>query len=161
MKPITAWLLGSALAFPMLAPTLTYAAETAPCDNPIFYAQTATHKKEVEICLANPSVVYRFGKTGVLDKEMAITVPTSKTSYAYQSNQVIRIQMFTVRNNDTYYQVSAGENDEGEPFAVLDVYSGHPDTGKHLAGIKLDPETVVNNIGHALADEGIPQSESL
>ncbi|WP_329618600.1 hypothetical protein [Plesiomonas shigelloides] len=161
MKQMTAWLLGSALAFPMLVPALTFAAETAPCDNPIFYAQTATHKKEVEICLANPSVVYRFGKTGVLDKEMAITVPTSRTSYAYQNNQVISIQEFTVRNGNTSYQVSVGTNDDNNSVASLYVYKGTPDTGKLLTEIKLDPDTMVNNIGHALADEGIAESDSL
>ena len=131
------------------------------CGKPVFYAQTVNHKKEVEICIITPSVSYSFGKTGAEHKEMDITVPAHTTTYAYQSNQVISLQEFTVRNGDTSYQVSAGTNDEGNPFASLDVYQGAPETGKHLAEIRLDPDTVVNNISHALAQEGVAQSDSL
>ena len=52
-------------------------------------------------------------------------------------------------------------NEEGQPFSPLDVYKGSVETGKHLVEIKLDPKTVVNNIGYQLADEGIPESNSL
>ncbi|HHA1574283.1 hypothetical protein ACR9GP_09275 [Enterobacter ludwigii] len=131
------------------------------CGKPVFYAQTASHKKEVEICIITPSVSYSFGKTGEIHKEMNISVPATATSYAYQSNQVISLQEFTVRNGDISYLVSAGTNDEGKPFASLDVYQGTPDAGKHLAEIRLDPDTVVNNISHALAQEGVAQSDSL
>jgi hypothetical protein len=82
-------------------------------------------------------------------------------TYAYQSNQVISLQEFTVRNGDTSYQVSAGTNDEGKPFASLDVYQGTPEAGKHLAEIRLAPDTVVNNISHALAEEGVVESDRL
>lgn len=131
------------------------------CGKPVFYAQTANHKKEVEICIVTPSVSYSFGKTGAENKEMELIVPASKTAYAYQSNQVISIQEFTVRNGDTTYLVSAGSDDEGKPFASLDVYRGSPQTGKHLAEIVLDPDTVVSNISHALSQEGIAESDSL
>lgn len=131
------------------------------CGKPVFYAQTANHKKEVEICIISPSVSYSFGKTGAEHKEMDITVPANTTTYAYQSNQVISLQEFTVRNGDTSYQVSAGTNDEGKPFASLDVYQGTPETGKHLAEIRLDPNTVVNNISHSLAQEDVAESDSL
>ncbi|MGA4650096.1 hypothetical protein ACK6WK_22280 [Citrobacter portucalensis] len=126
------------------------------CGKPVFYAQTANHKKEVEICIITPSVSYSFGRTGAEHKEMDITVPAHTTTYAYQSNQVISLQEFTIRNGDTSYQVSAGTNDEGRPFASLDVYQGTPE-----AGIRLDPDTVVNNISHALAQEGVAESDSL
>ncbi|EIT7187616.1 hypothetical protein MZT64_003363 [Serratia marcescens] len=92
---------------------------------------------------------------------MDITVPAHTTTYAYQSNQVISLQEFTIRNGDTSYQISAGTNDEGRPFASLDVYQGTPEAGKHLAEIRLDPDTVVNNISHALAQEGVVESDSL
>lgn len=59
------------------------------CGKPVFYAQTSSHKKEVEICIITPSVSYSFGKTGEVHKEMNISVPATATSYAYQSNQVI------------------------------------------------------------------------
>ncbi|WP_240660452.1 MULTISPECIES: hypothetical protein [Serratia] len=131
------------------------------CGKPVFYAQTVNHKKEVEICIITPSVSYSFGRTGAEHKEMDITVPAHTTTYAYQSNQVISLQEFTVRNGDVSYQVSAGTNDEGKPFASLDVYKGTPDTGKHLAEIRLDPDTVVNNISHSLEQEGVAQSDSL
>lgn len=131
------------------------------CGKPVFYAQTPNHKKEVEICIITPSVSYSFGRIGTEPKEMNITVPTTATTYAYQSNQVISLQEFTVRNGDISYLVSAGTNDEGKPFASLDVYQKTPDAGKHLAEIRLDPETVVNNISHALAQEGVAQSDSL
>ena len=131
------------------------------CGKPVFYAQTVNHKKEVEICIITPSVSYSFGKTGEIHKEMNISVPATATSYAYQSNQVISLQEFTVRNGDISYLVSAGTNDEGKPFASLNVYQGTPDAGKHLAEIRLDPDTVVNNISHALAQEGVAQSDSL
>lgn len=131
------------------------------CAKPVFYAQTMNHKKEVEICIATPSVSYSFGKTGAKNKEMNITVPAGSTNYAYQSNQVISIQDFTVRNGDTSYQVSAGSDDSGEPFASLYVYKGIPETGKLLAEIRLDPVTVENNISHALSDEGIPEADNL
>lgn len=131
------------------------------CGKPVFYAQTVHHKKEVEICIITPSVSYSFGKTGAEHKEMDITVPTHATTYAYQSNQVISLQEFTVRNGDTTYQVSTGTNDEGRPFASLDVYKGMPETGKRLAEIQLDPDTVVNNISHALAVEGVAESDNL
>lgn len=131
------------------------------CGKPVFYAQTANHKKEVEICIITPSVSYSFGKTGAEHKEMDISVPANTTTYAYQNNQVIRLQEFTVRNGDTSYQISAGTNDEGKPFASLDVYQGTPELGKHLAEIRLDPDTVVNNISHALAQEGVAESDSL
>lgn len=131
------------------------------CAKPVFYAQTMNHKKEVDICIITPSVSYSFGKTGAKSKEMNITVPAASTSYAYTSNQVISIQNFTVRNGDTSYQVSAGSDDSGEPFASLYVYKGIPETGKLLAEIRLDPVTVENNISHALADEGIPEADSL
>lgn len=131
------------------------------CGKPVFYAQTANHKKEVEICIITPSVSYSFGKKGAEHKEMDITVPANTTTYAYQSNQVISLQEFTVRNSNTSYQVSAGTNDEGRPFASLGVYKGIPEAGKHLAEIPLDPDTVVNNISHALEQEGVAQSDSL
>jgi hypothetical protein len=131
------------------------------CGKPVFYAQTANHKNEVEICIITPSVSYSFGKTGVADKEMDITIPTHNTSYAYQSNQVISIQTFTVRNGNTTYLIAAGTNDEGQPFASLEVYKGTPESGKRLAEIKLDPNTVVNNISHALAEEGVAESDTL
>lgn len=131
------------------------------CGKPVFYAQTANHKKEVEICIITPSVSYSFGKTGVADKEMDITIPTHNASYAYQSNQVISIQTFTVHNGNTTYLIAAGTNDEGQPFASLEVYKGTPENGKRLAEIKLDPDTVVNNISHGLAEDGIPESDSL
>ncbi|BEO06760.1 hypothetical protein ACQF0C_001815 [Serratia marcescens] len=131
------------------------------CGKPVFYAQTANHKKEVEICIITPSVSYSFGRTGAEHKEMDITVPAHATTYAYQSNQVISLQEFTVRNGDTSYQVSAGTNDEGRPFSSLDVYQGTPETGKRLAEIQLDPDTVVNNISHALAQEGVAESDNL
>ncbi|HDG7802607.1 TPA: hypothetical protein R4Z75_003206 [Citrobacter freundii] len=92
---------------------------------------------------------------------MNLTVPAGSTTYAYQNNQVISIQDFTVRNGDTSYQVSAGSNDSGEPFASLYVYKGTPETGKLLAEIKLDPDTVANNISHSLAEEGVIQADSL
>ncbi|EHU5543391.1 hypothetical protein AAH559_005279 [Salmonella enterica] len=92
---------------------------------------------------------------------MNITVPAQTAGYAYQSNQVISLQEFTVRNGDTTYQVSAGSDDDGKPFAAIDVYRGTPDTGKHLATITLDPDTVVNDISHGLQDEGIPQQDDL
>ena len=131
------------------------------CGKPVFYAQTANHKKEVEICVITPSVSYSFGKTGAEHKEMNITVPAHATTYAYQNNQVISLQEFTVRNGDTSYQVSAGTSDEGRPFASLDVYQGTPETGKRLAEIQLDPNTVVNNISHSLAQEGVAESDNL
>ncbi|MFK3914089.1 hypothetical protein ACI2JI_18665 [Enterobacter cancerogenus] len=131
------------------------------CGKPVFYAQTANHKKEVEICIITPSVSYSFGRTSAEHKEMDITVPANTTTYAYQSNQLISLQEFTVRNGNTSYQVSAGTNDEGIPFASLDVYKGTPGTGKHLAEIRLDPGTVVNNISHALEQEGVAESDSL
>lgn len=131
------------------------------CGKPVFYAQTANHKKEVEICIITPSVSYSFGKTGAEHKEMNITVPANTTTYAYQSNQVISLQEFTVRNGNTSYQVSAGTNDEGRPFAYLDVYQETPEAGKHLAEIRLAPDTVVNNISHALEQEGVAESDSL
>ncbi|BEO60047.1 hypothetical protein SMQE30_04700 [Serratia marcescens] len=131
------------------------------CGKPVFYAQTVNHKKEVEICIIPPSVSYSFGRIGAEHKEMDITVPAHTTTYAYQSNQVISLQAFTARNGDVSYQVSAGTNDEGKSFASLDVYKGTPDTGKHLAEIRLDPDTVVNNISHSLEQEGVAQSDSL
>lgn len=131
------------------------------CVKPVFYAQTVNHKKEVEICIVTPSVSYSFGKVDTKSKEMNLTVPAGSTTYAYQNNQVISIQDFTVRNGDTHYQVSAGSNDSGEPFASLYVYKGTPETGKLLAEIKLDPDTVANNISHSLAEEGVIQADSL
>lgn len=131
------------------------------CAKPVFYAQTLNHKKEVEICIVTPSVSYSFGKTGAEHKEMNITVPAQMTRYAYQSNQVISLQEFSIRNGDTTYEVSAGSDDDGKPFAALDVYRGSPDTGKHLATIGLDPDTAVNNISHALQSEGIAEQDSL
>lgn len=131
------------------------------CSKPVFYAQTTNHKKEVEICIVTPSVSYSFGKAGAKSKEMDITVPAQATNYAYQSNHVINIQDFTVRNGNTTYQVSAGSNDLGEPFASLYVYKGTPETGKLLAEIKLDPNTVANNISHSLANDGVAQADGL
>lgn len=133
-------------------------AEGPRCAKPVFYAQTLNHNKEVEICIDTPYVSYSFGKTGATNKEMDITVPAASTTYAYQINQVISIQEFTVRNGETRYQVSVGTNDEGEPVASLYVFKGTPDTGKLLGEVKLDPHTVVNNISHALADDGVAQT---
>lgn len=168
LKTITRHLLMSAAVL-FTATSVLHAATTdarpqAPgprCAKPVFYAQTANHKKEVEICIATPSVSYSFGKVGAKNKEMDITVPAGNTTYAYQSNQVISIQNFTVRNGDTCYQVSAASNDAGEPFVSLYVYKGIPETGKLLAEIRLDPDTVVNNISHSLAEEGVIQADSL
>lgn len=168
VKTITRHLLMSAAVL-FIATSVLHAATTdalpqAPgprCAKPVFYAQTVNHKKEVEICIVTPSVSYSFGKVGAKNKEMDITVPAGKTTWAYQRNQVISIQNFTVRNSDTTYQVSAGSNDAGEPVASLYVFKGTPETGKRLAEIKLDPGTVVNNISHALAEEGIPEADSL
>lgn len=168
MKHITAMLLtGCGLTLALLpaahadTPDALRDAHYQRCAKPVFYAQTLNHKKEVEICIITPSVSYSFGKTGAEHKEMNITVPAQTTGYAYQSNQVISLQEFTVRNGDTTYQVSAGSDDDGKPFAALDVYRGTPDTGKHLATITLDPDTVVNDISHGLQDEGIPQQDGL
>lgn len=133
-------------------------AEGPRCAKPVFYAQTLNHNKEVEICIDTPYVSYSFGKTGATNKEMDITVPAASTTYAYEINQVISIQEFTVLNGETRYQVSVGTNDEGEPVASLYVFKGAQDTGKLLAEVKLDPHTVVNNISHALADDGVAQA---
>lgn len=168
MKHITAMLLtGCGLTLALLpvahadTPDALRDAHYQRCAKPVFYAQTLNHKKEVEICIVTPSVSYSFGKTGAEHKEMNITVPAQTTGYAYQSNQVISLQEFTVRNGDTTYLVSASSEDDGKPFAALDVYRGTPDTGKHPATITLDPDTVVNDISHELQDEGIPQQEGL
>lgn len=159
LKPITSVLL---LSTGLLLSCMHAAqAENQHCAKPVFYAQTANHKKEVEICIVTPSVLYSFGKTGATHKEMDITVPAFSTTYAYQSNQAISIQEFTVRNGGTSYQISAGTNDEGEPLASLYVYKGTPENGKLLAEIKLDPHTVVNNISHALADDGVAQADGI
>ncbi|EEQ03007.1 hypothetical protein yrohd0001_2280 [Yersinia rohdei ATCC 43380] len=159
------WLLSAGLLLPSVtvaqADTSVSLRQTQRCAKPVFYAQTLNHKKEVEICIVTPTVSYSFGKISAKSKEMNITVPVGNTSYAYQSNQVISIQEFTVRKGDTSYQVSAGTNDDGEPVASLYVYKGTPETGKLLAEIKLDTHTVVNNISHALADDGIAESDSL
>ncbi|CNI33536.1 hypothetical protein [Yersinia intermedia] len=160
------WLLSAGLLLPPVtvaqveAPASLQQMQSQRCARPVFYAQTLNHKKEVEICIINPSVSYSFGKTGAANKEMNITVPVGNTSYAYQSNQVISIQEFTVRNGDTHYQVSAGTNDDGEPVASLYVYKGTPETGKLLAEIKLAPDMVANNISHSLVEEGIAQTDS-
>lgn len=130
------------------------------CAKPVFYAQTANHKKEVQICIASPSVSYSFGKISAGSKEMDILVPVKNTSFASQSNQIYSISEFTIRNGDTSYQVASGSKDEGLPFATLDVYKGPAGTGKHLAQIKLDPNTVVNYISNTLTEEGIPESDS-
>ena len=167
MKHGTALLLSAGMMLASLSavnagtPDALIQAHHQRCGKPVFYAQTVNHKKEVEICIITPSVSYSFGKTGAEHKEMDITVPAHTTTYAYQSNQVISLQEFTVRNGDTSYQISAGTNDEGKPFASLDVYKGTPEAGKHLAEIRLDPDTVVNNISHALEQEGVVQSDSL
>lgn len=167
MKHGTALLLSAGMMLASLsavnaaAPDALIQAHHQRCGKPVFYAQTANHKKEVEICIITPSVSYSFGRTGAEHKEMDITVPANTTTYAYQSNQVISLQEFTVRNGDTSYQISAGTNDEGRPFASLDVYKGTPEAGKHLAEIRLDPDTVVNNISHALVQEGVAQSDCL
>ncbi|WP_244643612.1 hypothetical protein [Erwinia persicina] len=167
MKHGTALLLSAGMMLASLSaanaatPDALIQAHHQRCGKPVFYAQTANHKKEVEICIISPSVSYSFGKTGAEHKEMDITVPANTTTYAYQSNQVISLQEFTIRNGDTSYQVSAGTNDEGRPFASLDVYQGTPETGKHLAEIRLDQDTVVNNISHALEQEGVAESDSL
>ena len=167
MKHGTALLLSAGMMLASLSavnastPDALIQAHHQRCGKPVFYAQTVNHKKEVEICIITPSVSYSFGRTGAEHKEMDLTVPANTTTYAYQSNQVISLQEFTVRNGDTSYQVSAGTNDEGRPFASLDVYQGTPEAGKHLAEIRLDPDTVVNNINHALAQEGVAESDSL
>jgi len=136
-------------------------AEGPRCAKPVFYALMLNHNKEIEICINAPYVSYSFGKTGATNKEMDITVPAASTTYAYQSNQVISIQAFTVHNGDTTYQIAVGTNDEGQPIASLDVYKGPPESGKRLAEIKLDPNTMVNNISHGLAEDGIPESDNL
>lgn len=167
MKHGTALLLSAGMMLASLSavnaatPDALIQAHHQRCGKPVFYAQTANHKKEVEICIITPSVSYSFGRIGAEHKEMDITVPAHTTTYAYQSNQLISLQEFTVRNGDTSYQVSAGTNDEGRPFASLDVYQGTPETGKHLAEIRLDPNTVVNNISHSLAQEDVAESDSL
>lgn len=167
MKHGTALLLSAGIMLASLSavnaatPDALLQAHHQRCGKPVFYAQTANHKKEVEICIITPSVSYSFGKTGAEHKEMNITVPANTTTYAYQSNQVISLQEFTVRNGNTSYQVSTGTNDEGRPFAYLDVYQGTPEAGKHLAEIRLAPDTVVNNISHALEQEGVAESDSL
>lgn len=161
------WLLSAGILLSSV--TLTHAetpesirqTQSQRCAKPVFYAQTLNHKKEVEICIDTPYVSYSFGKTSTSHKEMDITVPVANTTYAYQSNQVISIQEFTVRNGGTSYQISTGTNDESEPLASLYVYKGTPETGKLLAEIKLDPHTVVINISHALADDGIAQADGL
>ena len=122
------------------------------CGKPVFYAQTVNHKKRSRF--ASSPRRYRI-QTGAEHKEMDITVPAHTTTYAYQSNQVISLQEFTLRNGDTTYRVSAGTNDEGKLFASLDIYKGTPEAGKRLAEIPLDPDTVVNSISHALAQEGM------
>lgn len=131
------------------------------CAKPVFYAQTANHKKEVQFCIASPSVSYSLGKISADHKEMDIMVPVKNMSFASQSNQIYSISEFTIRNGDTTYQVASGSNDEGLPFAKLDVYKGPAGTGKHLAQIQLAPNTVVNNISYTLTEEGIPESDSL
>ncbi|WP_447868308.1 hypothetical protein [Rahnella aceris] len=128
---------------------------------PVFYAQTTDHKKEVQICIVTPSVSYSFGKIGDPNKEMDISIPAGNSTYAAQTMQSASIYEFAVRTGDTRYEVSSGTNDAGEPWASLDVYKGAPETGKHLATIKLAPETVVNNISDELQNEGIKISDDL
>ncbi len=76
-------------------------------DQPVFYAQTANYKKEVEICIVSPSVSYSFGKVGVEKKEMDIFVPANRTSFASQSHRFYSISVFTIRNGDTIIKASS------------------------------------------------------
>ncbi|MGL5288368.1 MAG: hypothetical protein ACRC9N_02550 [Aeromonas sp.] len=131
------------------------------CAVPIFYAKTLNHHKEVSICLNAPYVTYSFGKIGAKHKEMDINVPVANTSYAVSRSQVVSVNNFTVRNGNTYYQASAGRVDGGEPYGSLSVYKGAPGTGKLLVDIKLDTNTVVNNISGSLAEDGVPESDTL
>ena len=130
------------------------------CAKPVFYAQTANHKKEVEICIITPSVSYSFGKVDSAHKEIDLIVPVQNTAYTYRNNQLISLQTFIVKNGKTHYEIFAGRNDEGKPIANLNVYQGTPESGKRLAEIKLDPNTMVNNISHALSEDSIADSES-
>ncbi|MGL5030191.1 MAG: hypothetical protein ACRC5V_02200 [Aeromonas sp.] len=131
------------------------------CATPIFYAKTLNHHKEVSICLNAPYVTYSFGKIGAKHKEMDINVPVADTSYASQNGQNFSVHDFTVKNGNTYYEASAGEADGGKPYASLSVYKGAPASGKLLAEIKLDTQTVVNNIDNSLAESGVPESDTL
>ncbi|MGC1026798.1 hypothetical protein [Pantoea agglomerans] len=129
------------------------------CDKPVFYAQTADHKKEVQICIATPSVSYSFGSIGTDSKELDISVPMNDASYTYQTNRVISIYEFTVKTGDFSYQVSAGANDEGQPLASLSVYRGEPEVGHRIADIALDPATVVNEISYDLQNDGVVKQD--
>lgn len=77
VKSITRGLILNAV---ILFSTMSGAAYAAPqdrlhqapvprCAKPVFYAQTANHKKEVEICIVTPSVSYSFGKVGAKTKK--------------------------------------------------------------------------------------------
>jgi cellobiose-specific phosphotransferase system component IIB len=83
MKHGTALLLSTGMMLATLSaakagtPDALIQAHHQRCGKPVF-AQTANHKKEVEICIITPSVSYSFGKTGAEHKEMDITVPTRR-----------------------------------------------------------------------------------
>ncbi|MGL4352098.1 MAG: hypothetical protein ACRCT2_16375 [Plesiomonas shigelloides] len=106
-------------------------------------------------------MTYSFGKIGAKHKEMDINIPVANTSYAVSRSQVVSVNNFTVRNGNTYYEASAGYVEGGAPYASLSVYKGKPGTGKRLADIKLDTNTVVNNISGSLSEYGVPESDIL
>ncbi|MBS0856063.1 MULTISPECIES: hypothetical protein [unclassified Tatumella] len=127
------------------------------CADPVFYAQTSDHDKEVEVCIIQSEVSYSFGQTvSGVTQQKNIVVPKRNTSFISQGDKKHSLNAFTVYNENTAYQVAYGTNDTGAPFATLDIYNNASGDKHAISHINFDPDTVIGNISYELSGQGIP-----
>ncbi len=123
----------------LFAASVTHAA----CTNKTIFACTTSKGKFVEVCDADKTIQYAFGKKGA-KPELALTIPRAAAS-TRQWDGMGRYMSYSVQipNGNTVYEVFSSVDkmtEEGESGINVEI------AGKHAATLTCKPETVIDNI---------------
>lgn len=134
---------GNAASYDIKTPEEMVGDRCAPGDI-IFRAETANHKKEVLVCQWNTNVFYEFGKIAA-QPELSLKKDNTEVKVMIHDDQYRSAEGLAFKNGNVTYHISFINNmDNGSQESYLLVYNNK--TGKEMANITLDPETVVNYI---------------
>ncbi|MFZ4171109.1 hypothetical protein ACEV60_21010 [Enterobacter ludwigii] len=114
----------------------------------VFYGKTTNHNKAVEICNFAKEYNYIFGKIDGIP-ELNIYIPSSKIKIENLKGHNVGITTIMVPNGNVKYEVGYTQSEGTEGEYAINVWQ----KDKKIAAVKLDPETVINNIGNYANDD--------
>lgn len=109
----------------------------------VFYGKTTNHNKAVEICNFANEYNYIFGKVDDTP-ELNIYIPSSKIKIESLKGHDVGITTITLPNGNVKYEVGYTQSEGTKGEYAINVWQKE----KIIAAVKLDPETVINNIGN-------------